>query len=403
MTPALLFYCQHSLGMGHLVRSLAVASGLAAHFRVVFLNGGPLPKGLRRPQGVEIIALPPLGLSGDGHLLVSRDGGSTVDKAQQRRRRVILDTFHAVRPRVVLIELFPFGRKKFADELLPLLEVARTAASPRSLILCSLRDILVGRRPDQQQHDERASALANRYFDGVLVHADPAFARLEESFRPRSPLRIPVHYTGFVTNDNAGDAPGQQRISRRRPPIVVSAGGGLVGEPLFRAALEAHALLWPTEHTPMKIIGGPFLPEEAWHSLRVAGQGRRGLQLLRYVPDLRAVLRRAAASVSQCGYNTALDILRAGVPALVVPFAEGIEDEQMTRARRLERLGALRVLDSRRLDGSTLAAEIRVLLRFRPSRVNVDLDGVRTTAHLVATLSGLVGSEVWPAASGASR
>ena len=28
--PGLLLYCQHSLGMGHLIRSLALASGLAA-------------------------------------------------------------------------------------------------------------------------------------------------------------------------------------------------------------------------------------------------------------------------------------------------------------------------------------------------------------------------------------
>jgi len=41
--PRLLFYCQHSLGMGHLIRSFSIADGLAKHFEVVFLNGGPLP------------------------------------------------------------------------------------------------------------------------------------------------------------------------------------------------------------------------------------------------------------------------------------------------------------------------------------------------------------------------
>ncbi len=403
MTPTLLFHCQHSLGMGHLVRSLAIAAGLAEYFRVVFLNGGPLPKGTKAPDGVELVALPPLGLGPDGHSLVSRDRRRTVDRVQQMRRRTILATLEATRPSVVLIELFPFGRKKFADELIPLIEAARSPGSQRPLILCSLRDILVGRRPDQHHHDERASTLANRYFDAVLVHADPAFARLEESFRPRSPLRIPVHYTGFVANDNAGNAPGQQRTLPRRPPIVVSAGGGLVGEPLFRAAVEAHAELWPTEHVPMKLIGGPFVPEEAWQALRAAARGRRGLQLRRQVPDLRAELQGAAASISQCGYNTAMDILRAGIPALVVPFAEGLEDEQMTRARRLERLGAVRVLDSRRLDGATLADGIRALLQFQPRRVNLDMDGERTTAQIVATLSGVVGSESRPVASGEAR
>ena len=60
--------------------------------------------------------------------------------------------------------------------------------------------------------------------------------------------------------------------------------------------------------------------------------------------DLSAEMAASRLSISQCGYNTALDIVRAGVPALVVPFADGGETEQTDRARRLEALGALRVL-----------------------------------------------------------
>jgi predicted glycosyltransferase len=33
--PTVLFYCQHSLGLGHLVRSFALAGALAERFRVV--------------------------------------------------------------------------------------------------------------------------------------------------------------------------------------------------------------------------------------------------------------------------------------------------------------------------------------------------------------------------------
>jgi predicted glycosyltransferase len=379
--PGLLLYCQHSLGMGHLVRSLALAAGLATRFRVVFLNGGPLPRGIERPPGVELVALPPLGQGPDGRL-VSRDRRRSVDRVQALRRGMILETFRALRPAVVLIELFPFGRKKFADELVPLLEAARAGAG-RPLILCSLRDILVGRPGEQQKHDDRAVALANRYFDGILVHSDPKFARLEESFCPRSPLQVPVHYTGFVTPK---PKPGRGAAPVRRRTIVVSAGGGLVGEPLLRAAIEAHALLADTELWPMNVIAGPFMPDEAWRSLREAARGRKGLRLRKYVPDLCGELRSAAASVSQCGYNTALDILRAAVPALVVPFAEGHEDEQTRRARRLAQLGVVRVLEPQRLDAATLATEIDTLLRFRPRVVELDLNGTQNSAELVASL-----------------
>ena len=51
--------------------------------------------------------------------------------------------------------------------------------------------------------DDRARWITDRWFDAVLVHADPRFARLEESFCPSRPLDTPVHYTGFVVPERA--------------------------------------------------------------------------------------------------------------------------------------------------------------------------------------------------------
>jgi predicted glycosyltransferase len=402
--PTLLFYCQHSLGMGHLVRSLALVAGLSEHFRVVLLNGGRLPKRLAVPAGVEVVNLPPLGLAPDGRL-VSRDRRRTVERASALRRRMILETYRVLRPRVVLVELFPFGRKKFAGELVPLLEAARAEGEPRPLVCCSLRDILVGRKNKQEQHDARAAETANRYFGAVLVHSDPAFARLEESLGSFDALRTPVHYTGFVLpeqesgrGESARDGSKQNEAGRgksnrrddaagRARQILVSAGGGLVGEPLFRAAVEAYRVLRQTEDVRMKIVAGPFLPEAAWQSLRGEARALPGLSVHRFVPDLCAEMRRSAATVSQCGYNTALDILRAGTPALVVPFAEGGEDEQLKRARRLERLGALRVVEQHELGAERFAAELKELPKFQPRPLALDLRGVSNTARIVGRLT----------------
>jgi predicted glycosyltransferase len=378
----LLFYCQHSLGMGHLVRSLALAGALAERFRVVLLNGGKLPKGLTIPRGVEVVNLPPLGLDSEGRL-VSRDGRRTAVRAKELRRGLIVETYRHLRPRVVLVELFPFGRKKFADELLPLLEEAQKELTRRPLVVCSLRDILVGKRAEQQKHEARASETANRYFDVVLVHSDPAFARLEESLGSYDSLAVPVNYTGFVLpqRETKGD-----RSPKRGTQILISAGGGLVGETLFRAAVAAYPLLRKTDGVTMKIVTGPFLPEEAWRSLRESARRLPGLSVRRFVSDLCAEMRGSAASVSQCGYNTALDILRAGVPALVIPFAEGGEDEQMKRARRLESLGALRVAEQQGLDPQRFAQELRELLKFRPRQSALDMRGAHNSARLIESL-----------------
>lgn len=222
--PALLFYCQHSVGLGHLVRSFAVARALAERFRVVLLCGGAVPDAVAPPASVELVTLPALGV-GENGAFESQDGHDSVQAARAVRRRLILDAFRKLRPEVVLIELFPFGRAKFAPELLPLLEEARGGGA---LVACSLRDILVTGRENQEAHDERACALANRYFDAVLVHSDPRLVRLEDSFRLRRRLRVPLHYTGFVRPN------GVHRALRRERRIVVSVGGGRVGEPLLQ-------------------------------------------------------------------------------------------------------------------------------------------------------------------------
>jgi predicted glycosyltransferase len=383
--PALLFYCQHSLGLGHLVRSFALAGALAERFRVVLLNGGRLPRGLPVPAGVEVESLPPLGMDIDG-TLVSRDGRRTAERALELRRERMLELRAELRPAVVFVELFPFGRKKFASELVPLLEASRAAGA---LNVCSLRDILVASRHDQAKFDERASVRANALLDAILVHADPRFARLEESFDPATPLAVPVHYTGFVLPGGDRDrarALAPTPIASARPRVIVSAGGGAYGGALMAAAVEAHRLELADAGVDVRIIAGPFLPEAEWQLLRAAAQGRRGLDVRRSVPDLVAELRTAAASVSQCGYNTTLDLLRTGVPALVVPFAEGGEDEQTRRAERLERVGAVRVLEAGRADGPGLAAAIRELLAFRPEPVALDLDGAKNTALTVANV-----------------
>lgn len=378
--PTLLFYCQHAMGMGHLVRSLALADALSQSFRVVLLNGGEWPSSLSVPRTIEIVNLPPLRLA-DGQL-ISCDSRYAVADAQDVRMDQILSSFRQLRPEVLLIELYPFGRKKFEFELLPLLDDAKTRNGFPPLIVCSLRDILVTGRGDQQTHEQRIASIANRWFDAILVHSDPSFARMEDSFHPHISLSPSVHHTGFVV----GNRRKLPRDRSRNDPMVVSAGGGHYGFPLLSMAIEAHALLSETEPVAMKVVAGPFLPEAQWRDLHAAIDGRRGVTLLRSVPDLYSEVAQARASVSQCGYNTAMEIIQAQVPALVVPFARDGEDEQLKRARRLETRCAMRVLEQKDMTPTRLAEEMKALLDFKPRTTHLNFDGARRSNQILCDL-----------------
>jgi predicted glycosyltransferase len=385
--PTLLFYCQHALGLGHLVRSLALAEALGETFDVVLLNGGRFPEGTEIPAGVRVVNLPPLGHDATFNL-VSHDAAWSVEAAMSERPRIILDELAASDPVVVLVELYPFGRKKFEFELLPLLDAVHSMGIDRPRVVCSVRDILVGQRPDQADHDERASLLANRYFDAILVHSDPLFARLEETFRPATPMTVPVRYTGFVTNRAEPiDIAARDRLSR----VLVSAGGGMVGEPLFRAAVGAHRR-WHTEAgLTTTVLAGPFAPEPVWSWLQDQAAQLDGFEVVRYLPDLRLEMARSAVTVSQCGYNTTMDILRAATPAVVIPYAEGNEDEQRRRAERLDGLGVLRCVSPETLDADRLADAVITAATSTPAQVDLDLDldGRDASARIIAELAEL--------------
>ncbi len=377
--PVLLFYCQHSLGMGHLVRALTLAETLAQKFTVVFLNGGRFPDNIQCPADLEVINLPPIGMD-EANQLYSQNTLLTLTEAQAQRKQAILKAFNDYRPSVILIELFPFGRKKFAGELMPLLKAARRHQNYNPLVLCSLRDIMVNARKDQLRHDNRARWLIDRYFDGILVHSDPKFASLEESFKPSKELTSPVFYTGFVLPRQSEGAV-NNRVNKQG--IIVSAGGGMVGAALLKLAASIQPVLWQKHRLPMTIVAGPFLPQADWQDLLTLSTNRPGLVLHRHVPDMAGLLAEHRLSLSQCGYNTVMDILKAGIPALVVPFAQGQEDEQTNRAQRLSQLGLLRHVAADGLNAEILIREIEQTLGFTPDTAVLNLNGAQNTAEII--------------------
>ncbi len=375
--PVLMFYCQHSLGMGHLIRSLTLAEALAGRFELIFLNGGRFPDHTSPPSEVIVINLPPLGMD-EQNQLYSQDERYSLKAAQDVRRQMILEVFDKYTPDALLIELFPFGRKKFAYELLPLLKAARKTATKKIQVFCSLRDIMVSARKDQLRHDNRARWLVDRYFDGVLVHSDPKFARLEESFKPSKPLKVPVNYTGFVLpSDKALHHQDRQR------KLVVSVGGGMVGGPLLKLAVQAQTVLWSKLKLSTTIVAGPFLPENEWQELKSQAKDCLGLTLLRNVPTMTDLLNSHSISVSQCGYNTVMDILKSGIAALVVPYSVGQENEQANRAERLQKLGLLRVETAENLDLDRFVTEIEQLFLFIPNQVGLELGGAVRSAEQI--------------------
>ena len=373
-----LLYVQHLLGIGHLARAAALARACAERrLDVTVASGGPAVDGL--DFGAAAVAQLPALRSRDESFsaIVDADGGPVDAAWLDRRRDLLLDLFARVRPHALVIEMFPFGRRQLRFELLALLDAAG-AAAPRPRIVSSVRDVLTARTP---KRTAEAAAWARRHFDAVLVHGDPEVIRFEASFPAAAEIADMLSYTGYVA-EPAGrrggpGAPGWNEV-------VASAGGGAVSEIVLRTALEARPLSRSGCELDWRLLAGENLSAEAFAAL--TAEAPTGVIVERARPDFADLLANCAVSISQGGYNTAVNILQARAQAVIVPFSRGGQTEQSLRAARLEALGLVRCLDECGLTPARLATTVDAALAApQPPRRAVAVDGAGRSAAMITT------------------
>jgi predicted glycosyltransferase len=378
-----LFWVQHLLGTGHLRRAATLARAMAERgLRVVIASGGP-PASWLVGQGIEVVQLPPVRASDLAFTSLLDEHDRPIDDAfRAMRRDRLLALFAELRPRVVITEMFPFGRRAFRFELAPLLEAA-AHARPRPWRLCSVRDILV------QKSDPASYAWmldqARAGFDRVLVHTDPQLVPFALTFPHAATLGERLVETGYVVEPPAPPS------AASRGEVLVSAGGGRVGAALLEAALSARPLS-SLRTRPWRLIAGGHLADDAFASLR--DRVPEGIVLERERADFHSLLANCLLSVSQAGYNTVLEGLRFQKPMVLVPFETATETEQRTRSERLVDLGLAEAVWESELMPRTLAGAIDRAWRVRfARRPAFALDGAARSADLVAALAGMAPPE----------
>ncbi len=374
----IMLYSQHILGIGHFFRSMAIARALHGH-EVLFVEGGdPLP-GFAPPAHVRRFLLPPLMMDAEFKAMEVREG--SLEEIKAARAELLMGAFLDFSPQVFLTELFPFGRRQFRFELMPVLRRIRENRMP-TRVVCSLRDILV-EKANQAAYEKWVLDLLNTYYDLLLVHSDPRLIALEETFTQVDKIRVPIHYTGFVTRP----LPTVEK-DREKKIIVASSGGGKVGVDLLAAAILAVPSL-PDPNLLLKVFLGPFMEPADRDFLEDLAAKDSRTTLHPFSPDFLAELMAAELSISMAGYNTCMDILNTGVKAIVYPFPQN--REQTLRATKLENLGLVKILRSLSTENLSEAIDEALKEPWESSHeLNLDLAGAARTVYFI---EGLFGSE----------
>ncbi|MEL7463590.1 MAG: glycosyltransferase [Pseudomonadota bacterium] len=356
------------MGAGHLNRTLTIARALRrAGAEPLVVSGGREIAHLDA-DGVAMAQLPPVWSDGvDYSRLLTPEG--VADQAYlDRRRAALLSHFADFAPDAVVTELWPFGRRNLSAEF----EALAEAAAGKARLYASIRDVLEPKKKPKRA-EETADRL-RRLYDGVLVHGDPKVVGLGATWPKAAELADLIRYTGYVCD------PPPPPAEDARGEVLVAVGGGVIGRRLLETAVAAAGRQTGDTRLWRLRVGGADAAAEALRLTALAGDAPVVAEPA--AADYRARLGAAACSVSLLGYNTATDILTAGVPAVIAPMEEGGEKEQRIRAAAFARLPGIAWLEA--MDPETLLSAVqRATALPGPPAGLVDLNGAETTARIV--------------------
>lgn len=367
------FYCQHILGIGHLKRSLQLCSALAdkGHTLLLFLGGSATHIADTR---IEVCQLPCLRMDENFGGIFPCDPDAELTQIKQERQEILLQKMDAFAPDVFITELYPMGRKAFRFELDPLLKKLQGSC----LCVASVRDILVEKEEGKEKFEKRAVKILNSFYQGLLIHSDPKVITLDESFTQMNEITIPVHYTGFIAPKKTQFTTAcSSTPSNTLPTIIASIGGSRVGEQLLeQVCTVSHQRV---DRFQFKVFCGKDSPQEYIdHLQKIADQNVR---VLPFSSDFDSELAGASLSLSMAGYNTCMNLLQIGVPALCFPFAQN--REQSLRINRLEGISNIHFLHQKDLQATRLLQRIEETIAIGYTKNTINLDGADSSAHLI--------------------
>lgn len=378
--PRILLHSHDSYGLGHLRRSLTLATSLAERFRgaqILITSGSACATHFPMPEGVDVIKLPAVTKDDDG-ALVSRSLRAGLPSLLALRRAMLMEIYRSFRPEILIVDHQPLG---LAGELGDVLAAAR-ADGTRTIL--GLRDIIDA--PDVVAREWSAPAIRRaleHHYERVLVYgsADVFDVRREYPIPPELSGR--VEFVGYVVRDGASRA--SRPLPTLRPRVLVTVGGGEDGASRIQACLDAIELA-PVDFDTTLLLG-PLMDADRARLLRRRGRLSDGVSVHTFHADLPRLLAESDAVVGMAGYNSVAEMLQARLPAVLMPRTAP-RREQAIRASRLESLGLVRSIED--VDPARLRAALNAAIREREPRAACpDLGGragvVRVCEEMLGT------------------
>jgi predicted glycosyltransferase len=379
-------YSHDTLGLGHIRRNLLIAQTLAdspLRATILVLAGAREGAVFPLPPGVDSATLPSLQKNDDGEY-VPRRLRVTLRQVVGLRAHIIQGALEAFSPDVLIADTEPRGAFR---ELEPALSWLRMQG--RTHCVLGLRDVRDHPLVVQREWRKASNDAAIRdYYDQVWVYGDPRVIDAVAGYGMTDEIAGRVKYTGYLDQRarlrfvrEGDDGP---RLLASLPPgrlMLCTVGGGQDGAAIARAFIEAD---FPDDSLGL-VLAGPQMPPDTLDELRWRAVSSGRVRILRFLPEPAPLLEKADRLVTMGGYNSTLEAVSYGRPALIVPRVTP-RQEQWIRATRLRELGLIDVLHPTELSPAAISAWLRSEQPARQPDELIDLGGLSRVVRFLSVV-----------------
>jgi len=354
-------YSHDTYGLGHIRRSMAIASHLRRKgVNILILTGSPLAGRFSSPEGVDFVRIPGMiKRTNEEYLPLSIK--INAKHALNIRRNIIIATAKAFQPHMFIVDKAPMGLKR---EVIPTLKWLKRRL-PKTQTILGLRDIMDDAESTRRDWREKGVyEVLEQYYSEIWVYGNQEFYDPVTEYEIPPEISRKMVFTGYIPRlipkkQAMASIRKEERIAAGEKLVLVTTGGGGDGYPLMDAYLTmVEGMSDPGFRTIM--ISGPFMPRPE-RELIARRAAKLGIKFYHFYRRMEQLLGIADVAVTMGGYNTTCEILSQGKPSLVAP-REAPRLEQRIRAEVLGGKKLIEFLPWGDMNPLTLREKLMVLL-----------------------------------------
>lgn len=336
-TYNILMYSHDTYGLGHIRRTMAIASHLLGpRINILILTGSPIAGRFSFPEQIDFVRIPGMiKKTNDEYLPLSIK--INVRHALDIRKNIITATAKTFQPHLFIVDKEPLGLKK---EVLPTLQwLWRCRPDTRSIL--GLRDIMDDAESVKRDwREKRVYQHLEQLYSEIWIYGIQDFYDPIREYEISDAISRKMHFTGYIPRK----IPGQDAVrhikkelnlNKDEKLVVVTTGGGGDGYRVMDTYLTALETYSSSPAFKSVLITGPFMPKQERRDVFKRARNL-GLRTYHFYRQMEKIFAAADIVISMGGYNTLCEILGQGTISLVIP-RETPRKEQIIRARAFHR------------------------------------------------------------------